>query len=49
MYSTETCSQMSRYRIGRIEGRWTNFVPPIRGGIYRAYDKDESDVELLKS
>ena len=26
---------MDRYRIGRIEGRWKNFVPPIQGGVYR--------------
>jgi len=25
---------MERYRIGRIEGRWKNFVPPIQGGIF---------------
>ncbi|KAI1135427.1 fatty acid desaturase [Hypoxylon sp. FL0543] len=27
--------QMNRYRIGRIEGRWTNFIPPIQGGKFR--------------
>ena len=26
---------MNKYRIGRIEGPWTNFTPPIRGGVYR--------------
>jgi sphingolipid 8-(E)-desaturase len=25
---------MERYRIGRIRGRWKNFVPPIQGGIF---------------
>jgi len=25
---------MKRYRIARIEGRWTNFVPPIQGGAF---------------
>ena len=27
---------MNRYRIGRIEGIWQNFVPPIQGGIFQA-------------
>lgn len=26
---------MRRYQIGRIEGRWTNFLPPIQGGKFR--------------
>lgn len=25
---------MKSYQIGRIEGRWKNFVPPIQGGIF---------------
>lgn len=28
---------MNRYRIGRIEGQWVNFTPPIRGGIFNQY------------
>lgn len=27
---------MNRYRIGRIEGPWVNFVPPIQGGVFDA-------------
>ena len=26
---------MLKYRIGRIEGRWSNFLPPIQGGSFR--------------
>ena len=26
---------MARFQIGRIEGRWEDFVPPIRGGQFR--------------
>ncbi|KAK3675424.1 hypothetical protein LTR78_004507 [Recurvomyces mirabilis] len=26
---------MTRYRIGRVEGHWTNFTPPIQGGVFR--------------
>lgn len=28
---------MRNYRIGRIEGRWKNFLPPIQGGSFRTY------------
>lgn len=35
---------MSRYQIGRIEGHWTNFVPPIQGGIYRRYSPEVEEV-----
>jgi delta8-fatty-acid desaturase len=27
---------MEKYRVGRIEGRWENFIPPIQGGKFRA-------------
>src|ERR1700680_217946 len=36
---------MERYRIGRIEGRWVNFVPPIQGGKFRPYVKGLVAVE----
>ena len=32
---------MRNYRIGRIEGRWKNFLPPIQGGSFRSYVKKE--------
>ncbi|KAH6653715.1 fatty acid desaturase-domain-containing protein [Truncatella angustata] len=35
LHSPEAKQQMLRYRIGRIEGRWTNFLPPIQGGKFR--------------
>ena len=39
---------MERYRIGRIQGRWKSFVPPIQGGNFRPYiegvqEMDEED------
>lgn len=44
---------MERYRIGRIEGRWKNFVPPIQGGKFRPYvegmsdsDEEEEDINV---
>ena len=39
---------MSKYRIGRIEGRWMNFLPPIQGGKFRSMnseDQGQSDIE----
>lgn len=30
---------MSRYQIGRIEGRWKNFLPPIQGGKFRTQEE----------
>lgn len=37
LHSVGARKQMERYGIGRIEGRWKNFVPPIQGGIFRPY------------
>ncbi|KAI4240256.1 MAG: hypothetical protein L6R42_011560, partial [Xanthoria sp. 1 TBL-2021] len=31
---------MNHYRIGRIEGNWVNFTPPIRGGLFAQSTKD---------
>ena len=32
---------MNRYQIGRVEGRWTNFLPPIQGGKFRTQEELE--------
>ncbi|KAF6813475.1 fatty acid desaturase [Colletotrichum musicola] len=45
LHSAEAKAQMSRYRIGRIEGRWRNFVPPIQGGKFRVPNEHGSDIE----
>ncbi len=35
---------MLKYRIGRVGGRWDNFLPPIQGGLFRPFiDAAESD------
>ena len=31
---------MSGFQIGRIEGRWRNFLPPIQGGSFKTYEED---------
>ncbi|KAF2195296.1 fatty acid desaturas-like protein [Zopfia rhizophila CBS 207.26] len=38
-HSAETLQLTNRYQIGRVEGRWINFVPPIQGGKLRAADE----------
>jgi sphingolipid 8-(E)-desaturase len=35
---------MYRYRVGRFEGRWYNFVPPIQGGKFRPLSEPGPDV-----
>ncbi|KAL4864353.1 hypothetical protein BDV12DRAFT_205786 [Aspergillus spectabilis] len=35
LHSAEAKQKMTRHRIGRIEGRWKNFAPPIQGGKFR--------------
>ncbi|KXH39246.1 fatty acid desaturase [Colletotrichum nymphaeae SA-01] len=39
LHSPEAKAQMARYRIGRIEGHWRNFVPPIQGGKFRTIEQ----------
>lgn len=42
-HSLETLQSMKRYRIGRIEGEWINFVPPIQGGVFQACALNEKE------
>lgn len=35
LHSRQAQAQMQKYAIGRVEGRWENFVPPIQGGTFR--------------
>ncbi|KAJ5637805.1 hypothetical protein N7490_007684 [Penicillium lividum] len=37
LHSQEARHRMSNFQIGRIEGRWINFLPPIQGGNFRPY------------
>ncbi|KAH7410210.1 fatty acid desaturase-domain-containing protein [Phaeosphaeria sp. MPI-PUGE-AT-0046c] len=54
-HSNQTLELMNRYQIGRIEGRWTNFLPPIQGGKFRTEDeitntrKQEHSMALMSS
>ncbi|EKV19313.1 Fatty acid desaturase, putative [Penicillium digitatum] len=40
LHSEEARQLMRSYQIGRIEGIWINFLPPIQGGRFRAYNED---------
>lgn len=43
LHSQEALDKMERYRIGTVEGRWKNFVPPIQGGKFRTLE--EMDIQ----
>ncbi|KAL4783441.1 fatty acid desaturase-domain-containing protein [Aspergillus varians] len=52
LHSAEAMQTMSRYRIGKIQGRWRNFIPPIQGGKYRSLSdateaEDDDDVTVV--
>ncbi|KAL5003732.1 fatty acid desaturase-domain-containing protein [Aspergillus recurvatus] len=47
LHSVETRQRMLAFQIGRIQGPWVNFLPPIQGGKFRSYvekaDSEEDD------
>ncbi|KAI8169708.1 Fatty acid desaturase [Colletotrichum sp. SAR 10_70] len=43
LHSIEAKQRMSRYRIGTIQDRWENFVPPIQGGKFRGHSDSGRD------
>ncbi|KAK0610504.1 putative fatty acid desaturase [Bombardia bombarda] len=45
LHSAEARQMMDKYRVGRIEGRWNNFLPPIQGGKFRPASAGECDDE----
>ncbi|GAB1317263.1 Delta 8-(E)-sphingolipid desaturase [Madurella fahalii] len=45
LHSAEACRMMDKYRVGRIEGGWKNFLPPIQGGRFRARVEDGVEEE----
>lgn len=42
-HSRETQRFMQKYRIGKIEGQWNDFVPPIQGGKFRDAKEQQCD------
>ncbi|MCJ1416603.1 hypothetical protein MMC32_002941 [Xylographa parallela] len=43
-HSAKTIRLMAAFRIGRIQPPWTNFTPPIRGGVFRKYQDEEESI-----
>ncbi|KAL3296154.1 Fatty acid desaturase [Colletotrichum asianum] len=43
LHSIEAKYRMSRHRIGTVQGRWENFVPPIQGGTFRLHSDSGRD------
>ncbi|TQV94005.1 fatty acid desaturase [Cordyceps javanica] len=50
LHSKTAQAQMQRYVIGKIDGQWENFLPPIQGGIFRPLllHQDNLKQELLE-
>jgi sphingolipid 8-(E)-desaturase len=48
LHSLEARQRMKKYVIGKVLGPWSNFLPPIQGGIFRPYQSDE-DLETDSS
>ncbi|KAK6523980.1 hypothetical protein TWF694_005649 [Orbilia ellipsospora] len=48
-HSAETKKSMLKYKIGRIQGPWVSFTPPIQGGRFRFIDDEtpnENDIPV---
>ncbi|KKK18324.1 fatty acid desaturase [Aspergillus rambellii] len=45
LHSKEALQRMRAFQIGRIEGPWSNFLPPIQGGKFRPYTTEACESE----
>ncbi|KAJ0413099.1 fatty acid desaturase-domain-containing protein [Aspergillus carlsbadensis] len=43
LHSAKALHSMKRFRIGSVDKRWVNFVPPVQGGQFRCYDDAENE------
>ncbi|KAH0609507.1 uncharacterized protein H6S33_012993 [Morchella sextelata] len=43
LHSAEARNRMKNFAIGKIQGAWTNFLPPLHGGEFRPYIEGEED------
>ena len=48
LHGADTRLRMNKFQIGRIEGDWLNFRPPIHGGVFRPYVEDENEDSCLE-
>ncbi|KAK9457758.1 fatty acid desaturase-domain-containing protein [Dipodascopsis uninucleata] len=47
-HSEEAKSMARKYQIGRIEKEpWSNFIPPIQGGVYRPLNQEDASEVLI--
>lgn len=52
LHSAQTQAFMQKYVIGRINGRWENFLPPIQGGRFRKLvhvDEETKEIPEIES
>ncbi|KAL4881070.1 fatty acid desaturase-domain-containing protein [Aspergillus karnatakaensis] len=45
LHSKEARQRMLAFQIGRIQGPWLNFLPPIQGGKFRTFDEKAGATE----
>ncbi|KAF3763744.1 hypothetical protein M406DRAFT_51126 [Cryphonectria parasitica EP155] len=45
LHSPEARAMMDKYRIGKINYRWQNMLPPIQGGLFRNWAAADCDAE----
>lgn len=48
-HSAETQQLMLRYQIGKIEGQWQDFVPPIQGGTFKTKEEQKATTVMQES
>lgn len=48
LHSEEARRRMKSFMIGRINGPWKNFLPPIQGGKFLPYDGEEDDERQIE-
>ncbi|KAI9037289.1 fatty acid desaturase [Aspergillus affinis] len=45
LHGEDTRRQMLKYQVGRINGPWLNFLPPIHGGKFRPYVEESCSTD----
>lgn len=50
LHSPEARAMMNKYRIGKIEHRWLNMLPPVQGGVFRkpGHNKGGADEDAVE-
>lgn len=43
LHSPEAQEHMLKFKIGTIDGRWDNMLPPIQGGHFRPYEQQQTE------